>query len=86
MPIPAPHVRLTAPSGETWTWNEPSQEELVEGSATEFCQVITQVRSIGDTRLSVVGEVANRWMSIAQCFAGPPADPPPPGARFRKAV
>jgi uncharacterized protein (TIGR03084 family) len=83
VPAPVPHVRLTAPSGETWTWNDPSEKELVEGNATEFCQVVTQVRSIGDTSLSVVGDVATRWMSIAQCFAGPPEEPPPPGTRFR---
>ena len=31
--------------------------------------------------LEVVGEVATRWMSIAQCFAGGPVDPPKPGER-----
>lgn len=85
VPAPVPHVRLTAPSGEIWTWNEPSDAERIEGSATEFCQVVTQVRSIGDTRLAVTGEAATRWMSIAQCFAGPPEDPPAPGTRHRVA-
>ena len=85
-PLPAvvPHVRLTAPSGAVWTWNEPSESELVEGSATEFCQVVTQVRNVADTRLKVAGDAARRWMSIAQCFAGPPEVPPAPGARFRE--
>jgi hypothetical protein len=55
------------------------------GPRTEFCRVVTQVRSIGDTKLRIVGETARRWMSIAQCFAGPPADPPAPGTRFRQA-
>ena len=36
-PAIVPHVRLTAPSGAIWTWNEPSETDLVEGSATEFC-------------------------------------------------
>ena len=65
-----------------WTWNEPSDSERVEGDATEFCQIVTQVRALGDTQLKVVGEVAERWMSIAQCFAGAPEDPPAPGTRF----
>ena len=26
-----PHVRLTAPSGEVWDWNEPSDTDIVEG-------------------------------------------------------
>ena len=87
-PLPAlrPHVRLTAPSGAIWTWNEDSESELIEGSASEFCQVVTQVRNITDTRLKVVGQSATRWMGIAQCFAGPPQIPPAPGTRFRETI
>jgi len=83
VPGDVPHVRLTAPSGDTWTWNEANDDNFVAGSATEFCQVVTQVRNRDDTKLEIVGEVANRWMSIAQCFAGPPEDPPPAGSRHR---
>lgn len=79
-----PHVRLAAPSGEVWTWNEPSATDLIEGSATEFCQTVTQVRNVADTRLKVVGEAARRWMAIAQCFAGGPETPPAPGTRVRE--
>jgi uncharacterized protein (TIGR03084 family) len=81
VPADVPHVRLVAPSGAAWEWNPPSETNLVEGSASEFCQVVTQVRSLGDTKLRVVGATARRWMSIAQCFAGPPEDPPAPGSR-----
>jgi hypothetical protein len=42
---------------------------------------VTQGRNIADTPLEVVGEIATRWMSIAQCFAGGPVDPPKPGER-----
>ena len=80
-----PRVRLVAPSGAVWEWNEANESDRVEGGATEFCQVVTQVRALGDTQLRVVGETARRWMSIAQCFAGPPSDPPAPGTRFRQA-
>ncbi len=83
-PGSAPYVRLTAPSGDIWEWNEPSEENRVEGVATEFCQVVAQVRSLADTDLIVKGDVATRWMSIAQCFAGPPEAPPAPGTRFTK--
>jgi len=82
VPADVPHVRLTAPSGETWTWNEPNDDNYVEGSAEDFCQVVTQVRNIGDTSLKAVGETATRWMSLAQCFAGPVSDPPAVGTRF----
>lgn len=81
VPKPVPHVRLTAPSGEIWEWNPETDTDLVEGNAAEFCQVVTQTRNIVDTDIQVSGDVATRWMSIAQCFAGPPRNPPAPGTR-----
>ncbi len=81
VPDPAPHVRLTAPSGSVWEWNEPQDNNTVEGRAVEFAQVVAQVRNIADTDLAVRGETANNWMSVAQCFAGAPVDPPAPGER-----
>lgn len=85
LPVPAaaPLVRLEAPSGAVWEWNAASTDGRVEGSAVEFCQVVTQVRNVADTTLRVEGEKARQWMSIAQCFAGPPEAPPAPGARYR---
>lgn len=84
VPGPAPHVRLTAPSGALWLWNDDQPDNRVEGAAGEFCQVVTQVRNVADTSLVVVGPAAERWMAIAQCFAGPPEDPPAPGTRYRR--
>lgn len=78
---PMPRLKLAAPSGAIWEYGE--GEDLIEGSASEFCQVVTQCRNIGDTSLKVSGPVATRWMAIAQCFAGPPQDPPPVGARHK---
>jgi uncharacterized protein (TIGR03084 family) len=83
-PSDKPYVKLTAPSGEIWEWEDPSADNFVEGQAEDFCQVVTQVRNIGDTSLKVVGETATKWMSIAQCFAGGPEDPPAPGVRFTR--
>ena len=82
VPGPAPHVRLAAPSGGVWTWNDPTPDNIVSGDAEAFCQVVTQTRNIADTTLHVAGEPARLWMSLAQCFAGPPENPPPPGTRF----
>lgn len=86
LPVPTdiPAVRLTAPSGARWDWGAASVDNYVEGSAVEFCQVVTQVRNIADTTLRVVGATAAQWMAIAQCFAGPPENPPAPGSRFRQ--
>lgn len=78
-----PYVRLTAPSGAIWEWNPPTDKNAVTGSALEFCQVVTQVRGVGDTSLAVTGAPARRWMEIAQCFAGPPETPPAPGSRHK---
>ncbi len=80
-PMPRPYLSLTAPSGELWTYNEPGDNELIEGQAEEFCQVVTQVRNIADTKLKVIGDNATNWMSKAQCFAGGPETPPAPGTR-----
>jgi uncharacterized protein (TIGR03084 family) len=81
-PGPAPHVRLHAPSSAIWEWNAPDPDNVVEGAAEEFCQVVTQTRNIADTSLRVAGEPARAWMHLAQCFAGPPEEPPAPGTRF----
>lgn len=80
-PEPRPHLKLTAPSGEVWLYNDPSSSEVVEGLAEEFCQVVTQVRNIADTKLKVAGANAVNWMSKAQCFAGAAEPPPAPGTR-----
>jgi uncharacterized protein (TIGR03084 family) len=81
VPPDVPYVRLAAPSGEIWEWNDANDDNKVEGLATEFCHVVTQGRNVADTQLEVVGETATRWMAIAQCFAGGPEDPPKPGQR-----
>lgn len=83
LPVPPepPYVRLAAPSGAVWEWNERTAASRVEGDAFAFCQVVAQTRNVADTALTVEGETAGAWMRIAQCFAGPPEDPPPPGAR-----
>jgi uncharacterized protein (TIGR03084 family) len=80
-PQPAPHIRLTSPSGAIWEFNAADSANAVTGSAVEFCQVVTQTRNIADTQLQVRGNNARLWMSIAQCFAGSPEQPPAPGER-----
>ena len=80
-PGPMPHLLLTAPSGEVWTYGEESETSRIEGKAEAFCQVVTQTRNIADTALVCTGEVAKDWMSKAQCFAGAAHAPPAPGTR-----
>ena len=85
VPPVMPSVRLAAPSGETWSWEQPGTADNIEGPAIDFCQVVTQTRNVADTALRVGGETARHWMGIVQCFAGPPEDPPPAGTRKRQA-
>ena len=65
-------VSLTGPSGDAWTWGDPTSSDRVEGTALGFCLVVTQRRHVNDTGLTVTGPAASEWMSIAQAFAGGP--------------
>jgi uncharacterized protein (TIGR03084 family) len=87
LPIPElqPHVRLQTPAGGIWEWNKADSQNSIEGSAVDFCRVVTQTRNVLDTSLQVRGEVAGQWMSFAQCFAGAPHEPPSPGSRYCQA-
>ena len=76
-----PHIELRSPSGGKWTYNDPNDEESIKGKASDFCHVVTQNRNIKDTTLEVNGKISEHWMSIAQCFAGDPENPPKKGAR-----
>ena len=77
-----PKLVLTAPSGAVWEYGE-NDDNLIEGSAVEFCQVVTQTRNIGDVELKMAGPTAKEWMAKAQCFAGAPETPPAPGTRVQ---
>jgi uncharacterized protein (TIGR03084 family) len=72
-------VSLIAPSGDVWELGDETSENVVRGTATDFCRVVTQRRHIADTGLEVVGPAAREWMGIAQAFAGPPGPGRKPG-------
>jgi len=63
-------VELTSPDGEQWTWGDVDAPDRVEGSALDFCLVVTQRRLVDDTALAITGDGAREWMQIAQAFAG----------------
>lgn len=65
-------VELTAPSGELWTWGPEDADQRVHGPAYDFCLLVTQRRHRADLALEAVGDVADRWLDVAQAFAGPP--------------
>ncbi len=65
-------VELNAPDGGTWTWGPPDAAQRVSGSALDFCYLVTQRRPRAELDVVAVGTDAQRWLSIAQAFAGPP--------------
>ncbi len=81
LPDQAVRVALDSPSGELWVWGPEDAENIVSGSALDFCLVVTQRRNPADTGLNIRGDIAAQWMKIAQAFAGPPEDAPAPGVR-----
>jgi len=78
VPAEAVRVELTGPAGERWEWDGDAASGLVQGSALDFCLVVTQRRNVADTALTVEGPLASQWLVIAQAFAGPPGPGRPP--------
>ena len=75
-PMPADEFRveLAAPSGEIWAWGPEDAAQRVTGSALDFCMLVTQRRNRSDLDLVATGADAERWLDIAQAFAGPPGE------------
>ncbi|KQW48102.1 wyosine base formation domain-containing protein [Nocardioides sp. Root1257] len=73
LPPPADEFRidLVSPSGEQWTWGPEDAAQTVTGSAWDFCLLVTQRVHRDDTDLVASGPDAERWLTIAQAFAGP---------------
>jgi uncharacterized protein (TIGR03084 family) len=65
-------VELRAPDGSTWSWGPADAAQRVVGSAEDFCMLVTQRRPPAELDLRAVGADAERWLGIAQAFAGPP--------------
>ncbi len=74
-------VELTAPSGETWVYGPEDAAQSVRGPAYDFCLLVTQRRHRDDLDLVATGPDADRWLDIAQAFAGPPGAGREPAAR-----
>lgn len=66
------YVDLVLPSGEPWRHGDPAAADSVRGSAYDFALRVTQRRHRDDLDLVATGPVADRWLDIAQAFAGPP--------------
>jgi uncharacterized protein (TIGR03084 family) len=67
-------VDLGAASGEVWSWGPGDAAQTVTGPAYDFCLLVTQRTHRRDTGLVASGPDADRWLDIAQAFAGPPGE------------
>ncbi len=65
-------VELAAPDGSTWTWGSDDATQRVTGSAEDFCFLVTQRRPLASLDITAEGADAQKWLTIAQAFAGPP--------------
>lgn len=71
-PAEAFRVELTAPDGSLWAWGPEDAAQQVTGSALDFCCLVTQRRPRSALDVRAVGADAEKWLGIAQAFAGPP--------------
>ncbi len=65
-------IELQAPDGELWTWGPQDATQWITGPALDLCLLATQRRNRRDLALIAHGDDAERWLGIAQAFAGPP--------------
>ncbi|MEV6569079.1 TIGR03084 family metal-binding protein [Streptomyces kronopolitis] len=66
-------VELRAPDGGAWEYGPADAAQRVTGEAREFCLLVTQRAHRRDLpSLHAEGPDAERWLGIAQAFAGPP--------------
>jgi uncharacterized protein (TIGR03084 family) len=65
-------VELRAPSGDLWTFGPEDAPQRVAGPALDFCLLVTQRAHRADLGLRADGPDADRWLDLAQAFAGPP--------------
>lgn len=76
-------VELSLPGGDNLGFGPAAAENRVVGTAWGFAAVVTQRRHIDDVDLLAEGPTAEKWMSIAQAFAGSPTAGPGAGERMR---
>jgi uncharacterized protein (TIGR03084 family) len=65
-------VELRGPGGDVWSWGPADASQRVDGAAEDFCYLVTQRRPLSALDVTAHGPDAQRWLEIAQAFAGPP--------------
>jgi uncharacterized protein (TIGR03084 family) len=78
--VPAEPVRVELSwQDELWAWGPADAVNRVTGPALDFCLLVVRRRHRDDTTVDSTGAVADRWLEIAQAFAGPPGSGRQPG-------
>ena len=67
-------IDLVAPSDDVWSWGPEDAAQTLTGSAGDFCRLVTQRVHRADTDLVATGPDVDRWLDIAQAFAGQPGE------------
>jgi uncharacterized protein (TIGR03084 family) len=67
-------IDLVAPSEDVWSWGPEDAAQTLTGSAGDFCRLVTQRVHRADTDLVASGADVDRWLDIAQAFAGLPGE------------
>ncbi|RYC11495.1 TIGR03084 family metal-binding protein [Nocardioides zhouii] len=67
-------IDLVAPSDDVWSWGPDDAAQTLTGSAADFCRLVTQRVHRADTDLVATGPDVDRWLGIAQAFAGQPGE------------
>ncbi|OII70413.1 TIGR03084 family metal-binding protein [Streptomyces sp. CC77] len=68
-------VELDAPgSAAVWAFGPADAPQRVTGPALDFCLLVTRRAHRADLALHAAGPDADRWLDIAQAFAGPPGE------------
>lgn len=65
-------IDLVSPSEDVWSWGPEDATQTLTGSAGDFCRLVTQRVHRADTDLVATGADVDRWLDIAQAFAGQP--------------
>jgi uncharacterized protein (TIGR03084 family) len=64
-------VELRLPGGEVLAYGPQDAAQTVHGSAYDFALLVTQRANRADLDVQATGADADRWLDIAQSFAGP---------------
>jgi uncharacterized protein (TIGR03084 family) len=70
---------LTAPSGKLWAFGPEDATQRINGSAEDFCLLVTRRRHRYDLDVRAKGTLADQWLDIAQAYRGPAGDGRRPG-------